>query len=207
MKLKTLDNIRNGQKSLIVCMGDSITEQNYHCHHHLNYVGRLAEHLIQTFGRTSFVFNTGVSGERTDGALRRLHQDALRFKPDLVTLMYGINDSKFGTDTLPEFRSNLEKLIEQVRETDTELLLLTQNDLIYDGTEPANLRVGYSHFVSVIREVADALQVPLCDIYAKWTDKTRADADAASRMMDDALHPNEHGHAFMAQVLLDYMEI
>jgi lysophospholipase L1-like esterase len=95
--LHTIQSVKEGNQVLIVCMGDSITEQNSHCHQHLNYVGLFAEQLLQTFGRRTFVFNTGLSGEMTGQAIERLHLDALRHKPDLLTLMYGINDSKKRT--------------------------------------------------------------------------------------------------------------
>ncbi|MDF2671092.1 MAG: lipase/acylhydrolase, partial [Paenibacillus sp.] len=109
--LNTINKLRKGEKVLIVCTGDSITEQNYHLHGQLNYVGQLSEKLINTFGRKSFVFNTGLSGESTWGAIPRLQQDVLRFQPDLVTFMYGINDSKMGTDGILEFKNNLTYVI------------------------------------------------------------------------------------------------
>ncbi|MDF2724945.1 MAG: lipase/acylhydrolase, partial [Paenibacillus sp.] len=158
--LHTIQSVKEGNQVLIVCMGDSITEQNSHCHQHLNYVGLFAEQLLQTFGRRTFVFNTGVSGEMTGRAIERLHLDALRHKPDLLTLMYGINDSKKGLEGVAEFRDNLHTLIGLVRQTDTELLLLSQNPILYDQTEPARLRIHYDRYLEVLREVAAELAVP-----------------------------------------------
>ncbi len=39
------------------------------------------------------VTNTGIGGERTDQALKRLDADILSLKPDIVIVMYGTNDS------------------------------------------------------------------------------------------------------------------
>lgn len=205
--LSTVDRISKGERALIVCMGDSITEQNYHCHQHLNYVGRLAERLIDAFGRRTFVFNVGISGELTGGALQRLDRDALRFRPDLLLLMYGINDSKKGLDGLAEFRDNLRTLVKRVRESGTELLLLTQNAITYDSSGPAQLRIHYAEYAEAIRETAAELDVPLCDIHARWTELIGKEPEAQARLMDDALHPNERGHDFMARTLFDYLNL
>ncbi|MDF2659477.1 MAG: lipase/acylhydrolase [Paenibacillus sp.] len=206
--LNTMNKLRKREKVLIVCTGDSITEQNYHVHGHLNYAGQLSEKLIDTFGRTSFVFNTGVSGQSTWGAVPRLHQDVLRFQPDLVTFMYGINDSKMGKDGIPDFKRNLESCVEAVREAGSEIVLLTQNVIVLDTNEEAVVqRQSYPEYVTAIREVAALLQVPLCDIYSKWSSLMEADPQAHSRMMDDTLHPNEQGHRFMARTLFDYLEL
>ncbi|QGQ94327.1 SGNH/GDSL hydrolase family protein [Paenibacillus psychroresistens] len=40
-----------------------------------------------------------------------MEQDGQRFKPNLLILMIGINDSTTGVEMLPDFRSNLETII------------------------------------------------------------------------------------------------
>ena len=62
--LKTIEKLDRGEHVLIVCMGDSITEQNYHLRGRLNYVGRLAETLMEKYGRKSLVLTRGRAGIR-----------------------------------------------------------------------------------------------------------------------------------------------
>ncbi|MBP1993959.1 SGNH/GDSL hydrolase family protein [Paenibacillus eucommiae] len=202
--LQIIEKLRNGQRSLIVCMGDSITEQNFHLHSHINYVGHFSEKLINTFGRNQFIINTGVSGDTTWGAVARLERDALRFKPDLVTLMFGMNDSARGMDELPVFKQNLESLIASIRESGSEVLLLTQNILKFEIKDNAS-RASYPYYAEAIREVAATTGAPLCDIYQKWEATAKEINYKHWMMMDDEIHPNEHGHQFMANILFEFL--
>ncbi|TWT68320.1 SGNH/GDSL hydrolase family protein [Crateriforma conspicua] len=74
---------------LLVIAGDSITEQ------------RMYSRLIETYLVACMpeleieVRQYGWSGEKTDGFLRRMDNDCLRFQPDVVTLSYGMNDARY----------------------------------------------------------------------------------------------------------------
>ena len=205
--LETIERLRRGEKSLIVCIGDSITEQNYHIHGYLNYVGLFSEKLINTFGRKQFVFNTGMSGGTTTSVLARLEQDALRFKPDLITVMLGINDAKGGEENVPQFNRQMLAIIEAIRNNRSEMLLLTQNYVDFESESAADVRRSYPHYVKAIRAIAASHQVPLCDIHRKWKDSIENNYSLHLKLMNDGLHPNEHGHQFIADTLFEYLGI
>lgn len=205
--LGTLEKIKRGEKAFIVCLGDSITEQNYHLHEHLNYVGLLSEKLINKFGRNHLLLNAGVSGDTTWGIVERLERDALRFKPDLVTLMIGMNDSTRGAEMLPEFRSNLEAIIDRTRNIGSEIVLITQNTISYELTDNVNRRKDYPAYVKTVLETAESRQVPVCDLYQAWTDEITANPNSQWTLMNDGIHPNEYGHRFMADGLFRFMGI
>ncbi|MCA9260477.1 MAG: SGNH/GDSL hydrolase family protein [Planctomycetales bacterium] len=73
---------------LAIC-GDSITEQRRYSQIIETYLTACTPQLEIT------VRQYGWSGEKTDGFLRRMEQDCLRFKPDVATLFYGMNDSRY----------------------------------------------------------------------------------------------------------------
>lgn len=85
--------LRRGDRLAII--GDSITEQKLYSRIIETYLTVCAPQLeIQTR-------QYGWSGERTEGFLRRMDQDCLRFKPTVATLAYGMNDSRYRPfDTL-----------------------------------------------------------------------------------------------------------
>lgn len=207
-KLEAVRKMESGKKVRIVCTGDSITEQNFHTHGHLNYVGQFGEKLINTFGRLSFVFNTGISGESTWGIVDRLKEDVLGLSPDLVILMIGINDSTFGLEKLSEFKSNLKYIIQSIHASGNEILLMTQNPISFDIKDNLDRRKCYPDFVKAIREISTSLHVPLCDIYACWENHIKDNPNKLHwPLMNDYLHPNEHGHAFIAGALFHYLGI
>lgn len=79
--------LRKGDR-LAIC-GDSITEQKMYSRLIETYLTVCVPQLEIT------VRQYGWSGEKTDGFLRRMDQDCLRFKPTIATLAYGMNDSRY----------------------------------------------------------------------------------------------------------------
>ncbi len=79
--------LQRGDRLAIV--GDSITEQ------------RMYSRLIETYLTACMpelgisVRQYGWSGEKTDGFLKRMDNDCLRFDPTIVTLSYGMNDARY----------------------------------------------------------------------------------------------------------------
>lgn len=205
--LNTIARLSQGERQLIVCIGDSITEQNYHLDGKLNYVGQFSEKLLDTFGRKHLLLNAGVSGDTTWGIVERLERDALRFKPDLLLLMIGLNDSTRGAEQVPAFRSNLRTIINRTREARCELLLLTQNGISFEQHDNVERRNSYPAYVAALRETAAELNVPLCDMYRAWEEEIARNPNNHWRFMDDGIHPNERGHAFMAQTLYAFLGI
>ncbi|MCO6047164.1 SGNH/GDSL hydrolase family protein [Aeoliella sp. ICT_H6.2] len=79
--------IRPGDR-LAIC-GDSITEQKMYSRIIETYLTACVPQYEVT------VRQYGWSGEKTDGFLRRMDQDCLRFDPTLATLCYGMNDARY----------------------------------------------------------------------------------------------------------------
>jgi lysophospholipase L1-like esterase len=79
--------LREGDR-LAIC-GDSITEQKMYSRLMEAYLTACVPQLKVT------VRQYGWSGEKTDGFLNRMEQDCLSFDPTVVTLAYGMNDSRY----------------------------------------------------------------------------------------------------------------
>lgn len=73
---------------LAIC-GDSITEQKMYSRIIETYLTVCVPQLQIT------VRQYGWSGEKTDGFLRRMDRDCLTFEPNVATLAYGMNDSRY----------------------------------------------------------------------------------------------------------------
>jgi lysophospholipase L1-like esterase len=79
--------LRKGDRLAIV--GDSITEQRMYSRLIETYLTACTPELEITARQY------GWSGEKTDGFLRRMDNDCLRFEPTVVTLCYGMNDARY----------------------------------------------------------------------------------------------------------------
>lgn len=79
--------LRKGDRLAIV--GDSITEQKM-------YSALIETYLTVCMPELEITARQyGWSGEKTDGFLRRMDNDCLRFNPTIVTLSYGMNDARY----------------------------------------------------------------------------------------------------------------
>ena len=73
------------------------------------------------------VIHAGYPGDNTRAMLRRMRKDVLSHDPSCVTILCGTNDAVNPRALVPleEFTENLNSMVSAVRETDTDLLLIS----------------------------------------------------------------------------------
>jgi acyl-CoA thioesterase-1 len=160
------------------------------------------------------VTNIGIGGERTDQALARLEKDVLSRKPQIVTIMYGTNDSyvdKGRTDsriTAEAYRKNLEGLVQRMQAAGIRPVLMTEprwgaKATLNGAGEHPNVRL--ERYLAECRAVATALKVPLVDHYAHWM-KAEAAGQNLGDWTTDQCHPNPAGHRVLLETMLPVIE-
>jgi lysophospholipase L1-like esterase len=100
--MQVINNIKSGNQSLIITIGDSITEQNRHTSGMLNYSG------ILWGPQTTFsVLNARVEGDSASGGICRLQRDVIRHDPDLVLVGFCLNDAMQGIKGIEEYSTSM----------------------------------------------------------------------------------------------------
>ncbi len=181
----------------IVCIGDSITGVYYHSGSRRAYPEMLQLALRQLYPQAQLsVHNAGRSGDTTTGGLQRLERDVLAHKPQLVTIMFGMNDLvKTPVDV---FKKNLLEMIARCRQSGAEVVLCTQNSVVETAQRPS---ARLAEFTQVIREVAKEQSLVVADCHAAFEAVHAADASAWDMLLSDAIHPNMAGHKLFAETL------
>ena len=143
------------------------------------------------------VINAAIGGNRTQEALARFERDVTPWNPDVVLIMYAINDViqyVYDDTTLPTFKTNLQTLYNKCKQIGVKsVIFMTPNDIKvgslnysryanYGGVETC-----YKAFLNAIREVASANNCVCIDNYAKWVGLNRND------YLLDTVHPNSAG--------------
>ncbi|WP_395745700.1 SGNH/GDSL hydrolase family protein [Prosthecobacter sp.] len=181
----------------IVCIGDSITGVYYHSGGRRAYPEILALALRQIYPQAQLsVHNAGISGDTTTGGLKRLERDVLAQKPQLVTIMFGMND--LVKTPVEVFKKNLREMITRCRQGGAEVVLCTQNSVVETAQRPG---ARLAEFTQAIREMAKSEKLPLADCHAAFEEVRAADASEWDLLMSDAIHPNMAGHKLFAQTL------
>lgn len=188
--------IRSGEREVrLVCFGDSVTGLYYHTGGRRTYTDMLGIALERLHpGAKVKMHNAGISGHTTENALARIDRDVLAHEPDLVTVMFGLND--MVRVPVENYRANLVEIVSRCRAAGAEVVLATPNAVITTEARPVETLVRYC---DVVREVAAAEGVPLCDSFAGFEAMRERDPDAWRLSLSDEIHPNMAGHKVIAE--------
>jgi acyl-CoA thioesterase I len=152
---------------------------------------------------TRFI-NRGIGGDTVTDLRGRWQEDCLDLKPDLVSILIGINDSAraFGGDgnSLEEFETNYREILTQVRAIDAEILIMEPFLLPYPD-EKRPWRAELDPRIHIVRDLArefNATYLPLDGIFAQATVRRES-----AFWGPDGVHPSAPGHALIAQVWLE----
>ncbi len=196
-ELKIRRKLLAGEATRVVCFGDSVTGVYYHTGSRRAYTDMLGVALRQIAPSAKVeMLNAGISGNTTENALARIDRDVISHRPDLVTVMFGLND--MTRVPLPTYRENLKKIAERCQAAGSEVMLVTPNNVITTNDRPTEKLIQYC---DAIRQVGSELNIPVCDVYRELDAARQHDAKQWRLLMSDAIHPNMAGHKRIATCL------
>jgi lysophospholipase L1-like esterase len=185
--------------------GDSITHGALHTLGGRSYPEHFAERVRWEMRRMrDVVINTGISGDRTGGLLADLDWRALRFRPDVVSLMYGMNDCSAGAAGRDGFRANLNLLVDKIAAAGAVPLLNTPNTIYLKS---ASGRADLEAYAEIVRTVAVERKLALADHWSHWQNQ-KPDQEALLPWLEDkSIHPGVFGHRELAKLIFRELAI
>jgi lysophospholipase L1-like esterase len=196
----------------IVFIGDSITDagrlEAAYRPFGYGYVHFVAYRLLTKYPEYNInVINTGISGNTILDLKSRWEKDCLNYKPDILSVLIGINDV-FRQYTgrpdeavlLDEYQLTYERLLLLVKEKyNCRLILMEPFMFCNDKANPAfKVLQQYIHAVRVLAEKFDAVLVPLQELIDKKIKKIPPE-----KFSNDMVHPYVWAHAWIAQQWLE----
>ena len=145
--------------------------------------------------------NKGIGGNRVYDLEERLESDVLSLRPDLVSILIGINDVWREVDSnipspLDEFRACYRRILERINGAGCEMILLDPF-VLHTRPDIESWRPILDPKIEVVRELAQefaATHIALDDIFQQASKKRKPEFWAG-----DAVHPSFAGHALIAQ--------
>jgi acyl-CoA thioesterase I len=187
-----------------VFTGDSITHGAFHTHGERSYHEHFAERVRWELGRRrDIVINTGISGDTAEGILKDFDHRVARFKPDVVSLMIGMNDCSRGEPMRVQFESNLRELVSRIRATGAVPIVHSTNPIDYNGESRRNDLPAYNEIIAKVTKVE---RVVVVDHWNHWH-KERPDTSSLNEWLNDPIHPNARGHREFARLLFRTLNI
>ena len=190
------------------------TENAYHTH-----LRKLLNHLYPKVPLN--IINAGISGGTAGDGAARLQRDVLRFSPDLCVVCFGLNDSCNPAEDAPEaYRAALADIFTRLRQQSIEVIFMTPNmmctavspsieDETIRGTAASVVQVQNSgrleQFLTMGKETAAALDIPVCDCYAKWQRLASFGVDTNALLANGINHPTRDMNWLFALALAETM--
>lgn len=211
----------NGQRGpCVVCLGDSVTAgytSSGVIDHELNYPARLRKTLNTLWPMAvPNIINSGVAGDSAKGALQRLDRDALVYRPDVLVIAFGLNDSSGNEDGLGAFESSLKQIIEQARGQGVRWLVLVTPPMMATK-ENANISPAdqqstpgivrrqtkgiLAQYAQSVREIGKQMDVPVADVYAQWEAMADSGVDTNYMLANGLNHPTPAAHDIHAKAI------
>ena len=184
------------------------------------------DEALQGSGSSLSVHNAGLRGDTTRDARKRFEHDVLRYKPKVIVMQFGINDSiidvwKKAPATQPrvpldEYLDNLRSMVTTAQKQQAKVILMTTNPLrwtpqlksIYgkppynpdaeDGLDSLHLAA----YNEALRKLAKELNVVLVDVRAAYPAFAAKHETNIDGLLLDGIHPNDLGHQLTAELLI-----
>ena len=175
-------------KNKLVFLGDSLTEQ-----------GEWSE----LFNKPD-ILNRGISGDTTDGLLRRIDQ-VIASKPSTIFLMIGINDILNEKKPASIIAENYTKILNKIKSLDPKITVIVQSILPIN----ANLfprRVDTTVIVSLnsqLQELAQEFFFPYLDLYSKFSNEQD---QLDSKYTLDGVHLTGQGYLLWKEVIEEWSD-
>lgn len=149
--------------------------------------------------------NRGISGNRTWDLVERWDKDCIDIKPDVCSILIGVNDTwrRYDSDmptTTEDFEARYRNILEKCRNSNIKCLLI-QPFLLF--TEPERKKWYDEDLVykqDVVKKLADEFDceyIPMHEIYQKLCKTV-----SPSYFAPDGVHPSVAGHYIMAKEVL-----
>jgi lysophospholipase L1-like esterase len=153
------------------------------------------------------VINKGLSGNTVRSLEARWQDDVLDLNPDWLSIFIGINDVWRQFDSpkmaeshvaLDEYRSTLERLIEQTLPQLKGLILMTP--YFIENNQSDAMLVTMKKYADVVIELSKTYNAVLVDTQKGFD--TMLESIHPMTLAWDRIHPNTSGHALLAKSFL-----
>ena len=203
-----MDGIKG--EMVIVFQGDSITDGGRFFEPNgvgKGYVFEVIEFLKKHYPDV-VAYNRGTAKNRSRELLARWQEDALDLKPDIVTLMIGINDvwRKFDANDATseeQFENNVREILESTKRAGSKIVLF-EPYIFYEGAVDGSWEEEFEQKRKTIRKLAKQYAdvfIPTHDIFRQMSK-----IFGWNMLVIDGVHPSALGVHILASLLIEALE-
>ncbi len=199
-QLNFMQKLANGEAVVIEAFGSSNTQRRLPG---MTWFDYLELGFKATYGAGCGTFiNAGIGGDTSKMLLDRFDRDLRPFRPDLVIITVGGNDSNpVHNISTQQFRDNLLELHRRITDLGGQVLFQTYYACMIEQLS-AEMAERMLYNMQQIRDLAAATGSPLQDHYARWGRLQKHCPKIYQLLMTDAMHVNGDGNSVLGLDLL-----
>ena len=190
----------------ILFQGDSITDGNRGRNTDPNHIlGHGYQALISSrygadFPESNLTFiNRGISGHRVSDLARRWQTDTIELKPDILSILVGINDLNSGVSA-QQFEQQYDQLLaETIKSLPNVRLVLGEPFGLPVGRKKSNWethRIQLEERIAIVNKLGQKYHAPVVHYQKMFQNATNQ--APAEYWIWDGVHPTYAGHQLMA---------
>ena len=191
----------------ILFQGDSITDADRNRRKTLDlgtgYVMMVAERFSKKYPERKVTFlNRGLNGNRVRDLKNRWRKDCLDLKPNVVSIMIGVNDTLGGyfwnsLTSVEEFENDYRMILQQTSDLLGAKIVLLEPFMLSAAKNQFGLREDLENRVKITRKLSKEFGTYLVPLNKIFEDAERI--RDPSFWSADGIHPTLAGHALIAQ--------
>lgn len=179
-----------GEPVTIGFLGGSITQGSLASAPEKCYASLVYAWWKRQFGNDRVkLINAGIGGTTSQFGVARVEDDLLRDRPDMIFVEFSVND-----DNTPHFEETYEGLVRKILRKGIAVMLI--HNVRYDNmysAEDVHLAIG-RHY-----------RLPCVSMKSTIYPEVASGRIPNRQITPDDLHPNDEGHALVAQVITHYL--
>jgi len=194
--------------------GDSITDGNRTRDNDWNhvmghgYAYLIASRLWYDYIDKDFMFyNRGISGNRVKDLETRWQQDALDLKPDVLSILIGVNDviaivEGWNPDSIEQFEESFRRILDKTKEAlpDT-LIVLCEPFILPLGWANKKTEIWQAEIPKrqkIVKQLAESYNAVFVELQKPFNDACKK--APANYWIWDGVHPMPAGHELIARL-------
>lgn len=184
---------QKGEKIKIFFLGGSITQGSLSTTPKTCYAYHVYDWWKKKFPKVETAYiNAGIGGTTSQFGVARVEDHVLKYSPDFVLAEFAVNDE--NTDF---FMETYEGLVRRILSDKSKVALLLMNNVKYDD----GLNAEDVHLA-----VAKAYKVPMVSMKHTIWPEVKSGRIPNREITPDDLHPNDAGHALVAETITTFLE-
>lgn len=190
---RVLKKAESGKPVTLAYLGGSITQGSLSSTPDTCYAAMTTKWWREQYPQTEFTYiNAGIGGTTSQFGAARVESDVLVYEPDFVVIEFSVND-----DNSLFFRETYEGLVRKVYSSKTAPAVLLVHNVMYEsGTNAQDQHETIGRYYNL----------PCLSMKTSVYQAVAHGKIAVRDITPDDLHPNDAGHALLAELITDFLE-